>query len=138
MENTPKPNTPQDVTDIQSSSPIKKRHGCLTAWLVLIIIANVAVMIISVASISSNPSNYYVWAIPVEIIFGVWAVVCAIALFKWKKWGFWGFFIAAIILTIIYIIAGNYVYCITPFISVGILYAVLNIGKDNKGWPQLE
>jgi len=139
MDNSPTPNVPQDIRPT-ANPPLsqKSRHGCLTTWLILIIIANITNMIISSVTISANPGDYYQWALPAQIVLGIWAVICALALFRWKKWGFYGFLSAAVVLLILNLISQNYLYSFTPFISVIILYAVLNIGKDNKGWPQME
>jgi hypothetical protein len=69
----------------------------------------------------------------------VFIIICAVGLFMWKKWGFWGFCAAAVIGIIINISSGGPIYAIiSPIISVLVLFGVLNIGKENKGWPQLE
>jgi hypothetical protein len=128
--NTPPNNQPQRAG--------KQRHGCLTVWLILIILANIGTTVAMVSIISTNPGSYYAWAMPVYIIFGVWAVICAIALFNWKKWGFYGFILGAVGLMIVYLISRSYAYAFTPFISVAVLFAVLNIGGVDKGWTQLE
>ena len=140
MQNSQTPNTTQNgtPTDSQPTVTKKSRHGCLTTWLILIIIANIIIPILVVMAVNSNPGKYPGWVIPLEIIFGVWAVVCALALFMWKKWGFYGFCVGAVATIIIYIVIGSYAYVFTPLISLGLLYAVLNIGAFNKGWPQLE
>jgi len=139
MQNQPVPTAPPTPPPAQPQGPQpKRRHGCLTTWLIIIILANIISAIVVASVASSVSSNIPGWLIPAEIVFGVWAVVCAIALFMWKKWGFWGFFVGAVAGMIANIASGDYVYAVTPFISVAILYGVLNIGKDNKGWPQLE
>lgn len=129
---SPPPNTPT------TAPTSKQRHGCLTAWLLFIIVANIGVTVYSVVTISAHPHLYYAWAMPVIIIFGVWTVICAVAIFMWKKWGFYGFIAGAIGMMIVYLVSGSYLYAFTPFISVAVLYAVLNIGKENRGWPQME
>jgi hypothetical protein len=126
------PTTPTPV------SADKRRHGCLTAWLLLIIVVNIGLTIWNVVSISQEPHLYYAWAMPVIIIFCVWIVTCAVAIFMWKKWGFYGFCAGAIGEMIVYIIAGNYFYFLMPLVGVAILFSVLNIGKENRGWTQLE
>lgn len=137
------PSTPTPVYNYPPSTPpttptSKRRHGCLTAWLLFIIASNLGLTIWSVITISQEPELYYAWAMPVIIIFCVWIVTCAVAIFLWKKWGFYGFVLGAIAEMILYIIQGSWLFCLTPFISVAILYAVLNIGTYNRGWPQLD
>lgn len=132
----------QNITPEQNMPPAqpvkKKRHGCLTTWLILIIIANIVITFIDIGLILSDMDEYPGWAIPVDVIIVVWVVVCAIAIFMWKKWGFYGFVGSAVIQAIVSIIVGNYFGIAQPFIAVAFLYGVLQIGKDNKGWPQLE
>jgi hypothetical protein len=113
----------------------KKRHGCLTTWLILIILGAVASTIIVL--VGAAAVGLSTWVIIVEIVVCVIEIVCAIALFGWKKWGFYGFCVAAVIMIILNIIAKSWFSVASPIISIALLYAVLQIGKDNKGWPQL-
>ena len=120
----------------------KNRHGCLTAYLIFMLIANSAVFVMyltsSEAIIAANPSMPQ-WAIPVLMFFGTVNVICAVMLFKLKRSGFYGFVVSAIIVFFLNLhfglgIAGS----LPGLIGIAILYGVLNIGKDNKGWPQLD
>jgi hypothetical protein len=140
MENTPTPNTPQDITPTATPpTPTgKRRHGCLTTWLILIVIGNIAGTVVTIAAVSSHPEDFYAWLLPVQIVYLILALACVTALFMWKKWGFYGFIVGALTIMILYLVAGNYAYAFTPFISVLCLYGVLHIGSDNKGWPQLD
>jgi hypothetical protein len=140
MQNIPTSNTTQDNVPAESQPPVtsKKRHGCLTAWLLIIILFNIGVTIYTIVVVSSDPEQYYAWAMPVQIIFGVWSVICAIAIFMWKKWGFYGFFLGAVAGMITNIVIGNYTYMLQPFIALLCLFGVLNIGGDKRGWTQLE
>ena len=98
-------------------SEIKNRHGCLTAWLVFIIIMNLIavasyviymlgstmfVQILQDQTIRSQMPqsqilqiqmllNTPVWVFYVLILTVIFNIVFVIALFMWKKWGFWGF-----------------------------------------------
>ena len=68
----------------------KKRHGCLTAWLVLMLVANseaVLIYTLGSAGVRQNYPNAPDWAFPVLEVIGIANVVCVVALFKWKKWG---------------------------------------------------
>lgn len=73
----------------------KKRGGCLTALLVLILIGNVLAIIGNLALdaiVSDNlPSDIGNWFIPLSTIFCVINIICAIAILNWKKWGFYGY-----------------------------------------------
>lgn len=128
---------------LQNSSKIreKKRHGCLTAWLVVIIVFSFIAIIIAVPKGSPVvPDVLPGWQIAVVIVLSLFSAVCAIALFRWKKWGFWGFCASAVVTFVVNIAIGELVIVslVGMAIELFILYLVLNIGTDNKGWPQLE
>jgi ABC-type proline/glycine betaine transport system permease subunit len=105
----------------------KNRHGCLTAWLVLLIITNSITALSNLLNILrgdmfvqllQNPAytgqipaeqlsqiqmllNTPLWVFYVSIALATFNVVCAVALFMWKKWGFWGFCVSSILAVII-------------------------------------
>ena len=123
-------------------SDSKKRHGCLTAFLVLMIIANslgALIYLLGSNFVKQNMPGMPLWAIPIMGIFSVFNLVCAIALFKWKKWGFWGFLFSSIIALIINSSIGLGIgLSLSGLLGIAILYGVLHIGKENKGWSQLD
>ena len=130
----------------------KIRHGCLTAWLVLKIIGNLvtvymylcliyARVFIHVFGPGAMPemSPMPTWAFPVLIVVSLFNLVCTIALFRWKKWGFWGICATSVVALVVNLSVG--LGTGKPFIGllgVLLLYGVLHIGKENKGWPQLD
>jgi hypothetical protein len=65
--------------------------------------------------------------------------VCTIALFRWKKWGFWGFCVSSVVAIVVNLSGGlgigSY---LSGLIMIGLMYGVLQIGRENKGWPQLD
>ena len=111
----------------------KRRHGCLTAYLIFAIIVNSAV---ALWYLFEGLVEYGIGAI--FIILTIFNIVCVIALFKWKKWGFWG----VVGLTVAGLFLNLYIglgpESLLGLIGVGVLYGVLHIGKENKGWPQLD
>jgi hypothetical protein len=120
----------------------KSRHGCLTAWLVVIIVANSATTLtylLASDAIRQTLPNIPEWAFPVLIVFSLFNLVCAAALFKWKKWGFWGFCVSSVVALGVNLSVGFGIFtALSGLIGIVLLYAVLQIGKENKGWPQLE
>ncbi|MBX3179188.1 MAG: hypothetical protein KF886_17675 [Candidatus Hydrogenedentes bacterium] len=106
----------------------KGRHGCLTAWLAFVIVAN-----------SATAFTYGLYGATILTFFALCNVIFAIALFRWKKWGFWGFCVTAAVAAVINLYIGV---GIGPIIGglagVAILYGLLQIGDSNKGWSQLE
>lgn len=121
---------------------MKQRHGCLTAFLILMIIANSVTTILYLFAsdtIGKNLPNAPAWVFPVLAVGGIFNVVCAIALFQWKKWGFFGFVATSILAFTVNLMIGlNIVQVLSGFVGVAILYWALQIGKENKGWAHLE
>ena len=149
----------------------KNRHGCLTAWLVLIIIVSSAGVLGYLMSLLGRGMIYQmlqsqmyqsqmsqsqilqiqmylnipVWVFLVSIVFSIFNVVCAIALFLWKKWGFWGFCASSVAALVLNLSVGSrgigqVIYSsLFSLVLVLVLFGVLHIGKkENKGWPQLK
>ena len=124
-------------------SPVqKKRHGCLTAYLVLMIVVNSASALIYLfgsEAVRRNAPNMPGWALPVLVVMGIFNLICAIALFRWKKWGFWGFVVSAVAAFFVNLSIGiKPGFTLFGLLGVAILYGVLHIGKEEKGWPQLD
>jgi hypothetical protein len=120
----------------------KTRHGCLTAWLVLMIIGNSATALLYLLNgdaIRRALPNIPGWVLPVLIVFAVFNIICTISLLKWKKWGFWGFCVSSLVALIINLsIDIGIAQSLIGLVGVVVLYGVLQIGNDQKGWTQLE
>ena len=120
----------------------KQRHGCLTAVLVLMIIANSATAFMYLfggSTIKQNLPGIPSWALVVLGIFAVFNLVCAIALFRWKKWGFWGFIASSIVALFVNLSIGLGIsQSLLGLVGIALIFGVLHIGKENKGWPQLD
>ena len=120
----------------------KKRHGCLTAVLVLTIVANSATALMYLfggSAIKQNLPGMPSWALVVMGIFAIFNLVCSIALFKWKKWGFWGWIVSSVVALFVNLSVGLGIgQSLFGLGGIALLYGVLHIGKENKGWPQLD
>jgi len=120
----------------------KQRHGCLTAWLVVMIIANSAtalMYLLGSAAIKQNFPSAPGWTFPVLAVMGIVNVVCAVVLFQWKKWGFFGFIATSAVTFMVNLMVGlNIMQALLGLAGFAILYGVLQIGKEKKGWTQLE
>ncbi len=148
----------------------KKRHGCLTTWLVLMIIVSsltalsylmyllgrgMIVQVLQSQAFQSQmpPSqmlqiqmlmNTPIWIFIMSIVFSIFNIVCAIALFLWKKWGFWGYCatsIAMLVVNLLFFSRGIGPVLLSVFaglLGALVLFGVLHIGKENKGWLQLK
>ena len=120
----------------------KQRHGCLTAWLVLMIVANSAAGLMYLsgsAAIKQTLPSAASWAFPVMGILGLFNLVCAVALLKWRKWGFWGFLGSGIVASLVNMSMGIGIgMSVVGMVGIALLYGVLQIGGENRGWPQLD
>ena len=122
-------------------SDLKTRHGCLTAYLIIMMIANsgTALMyIVGADFVLSAMPDAPGWSMPVLAIMGAVNLVCAIALWMWKKWGFYGFCVSAALTLVINLIIGvNPAQAVGGMSGIVILYFVLQTG-DPKAWTLLE
>jgi hypothetical protein len=116
----------------------KKRHGCLTTYLITLFtlgLFNLWILYGSLQSIEAMP----VWQRLFILISNVSAFIWIIALFKWRKWGFWGWCFTVVSGIIYSLVDGDSIVgAFYPLVGLGILYGVLQIGGENKGWNQLE
>jgi hypothetical protein len=116
----------------------KQRHGCLTAWLVLMLIGNAGLVgfLLAIAAIKQRiPTG---WAFPVSAVIGVMNVVFVVAIFRWKKWGFVGLVLTSILAFVLNLMFGFGIgRSLLGLMGPAILYGVLQLGKERKGWTQL-
>ncbi len=121
---------------------LKERHGCLTAWLVVMIVGNLIVAVyylVSSASFRQAMPSGSEWTLPASIILLLFNMVCAVALLNWKKWGFWGICVSSTIVLIVNLSAGlGIIPALSALLGVILLFWVLHIGREKKGWPQLD
>jgi hypothetical protein len=117
----------------------KERHGCVTAWLVLLIIVNAIISFIylfrnETLQLSVSPTLIILFG-----LIGIANIVFAILLLSWKKIGFFGFIISSIIALILNLYAGLGTFqSIAGLFGVIILYAILSIKKDGiSAWDNL-
>ena len=126
----------------QNSAKVKEksRHGCLTAYLLVLIIGGLIAFGVYLLRGLAPGNDRPFWVIIVYLILTLLDIVFAIAIILWKKWGVWGLCADAITGLVINIIRGELfiVSLISLLITLGILFWVLHIGRDNKAWPQLE
>ena len=121
--------------------PLKQRHGCLTAWLTLMIILNSVFILTYLASavVASSTLRLPTFALLLLSLVGIANVACAIALFKWKKAGFYGFIGTTAVAFIVNLSIGlDIVPALLGLGGVGMLYGILQIGNEQSGWRQLD
>jgi hypothetical protein len=133
-----------DENFLQNDPSVKQRHGCVTAWLILMIVANSLVALIYLFAgdtISKNvPGGMSTGALMILAVLSVLNVVFAVLLFQYKKWGFYGFIgTSAGALIINLSVGSNPGQAILGLAGIAILYGILQIKKDNiTTWEHLE
>ncbi len=128
----------------ETSSKEKQRHGCVTAWLILMIILNSIISLLYFFAgdiiIENSPADISNTMIIVLAVFGTLNVLFSIMLFKWKKWVFWGFVVTAVATFAVNLSIGLGIgQSILGLVGIAVLYGVLQIKKDNiSTWTNLE
>src|SRR5436305_1095488 len=102
MSNHPNPYEPprQEVGLGQVSGDFKQRGGCLTAFLVLMFIANpitALVYLLGTELLHKGLPNAPEWAFPTLALMATGQLACAIGIWFWQKWGVYGSFVLAAI-----------------------------------------
>jgi len=122
----------------------KQRHGCLTAWLVYLMISNSIVSLGLFYNINSIVQRFkYIKSENLLLIVASIQILNVLFLFmllKWFKLGFWGLLSTSTLLFIIQIM--NTKNILTPIITVIVMlitYGLLKLIKRNvSGWDNLD
>jgi hypothetical protein len=128
----------------ETKSDAKQRHGCVTAWLILMIIGNsliAALYLFAGDTIAKSlPGGISNTMLILLAIFCVGNVISSILLFRWLKIGFWIFLLTSIAsLVVNFSIGLGVVQSLLGLVGIGVLYGVLQIKKDNvSAWANLE
>lgn len=121
----------------------RRRHGCLTIWLLLLALWNLALILTyagcNMAQWMGDTGEPFGWYYPMMIGLAVISLICILALFRWRKWGFWLLLIinAAKLVIEVALGGGDFIVLTSIMVTMLVLYAVLNVGRGNRGWPQL-
>jgi hypothetical protein len=141
------------IPPIETPAAGKKSNGYLIAYLIFqLCLILLSIVLYTAYTLSMSPLASLIdlpkwtvplvdlplWVYPVLAVMGILELVCTIALFRWKRWGFWGFCLIAVALLIIYFILRQIAFGFGGLVGVAILFAILHVGDDNKGWPQLD
>lgn len=120
---------------------VKQRHGCLTAWLILMLVGNsLAALLYASGAIKRGLPNAPAWTFPAFIVICIANIVFSIALFQWRKWGFFGFLGTTILSSVVSLRMGVPIFHVAAGTAVSflILFGVLGMGGDKNAWAQLE
>ena len=121
----------------------KERHGCVTAYLVFMLVANAITCLVYVFmsdTILRNLPQAEDWMIPVLIVGSLLNVVFGVALLRWKKWGFYGFAALGLLIFVLNVMAGLGGQSLAGLVGIGILYVVLQVAKEGrpKAWELMD
>lgn len=122
----------------------KQRHGCLTAWLIYLIIAySLGTFLYFFKTDELSKAAQYEISEDMRLIYGSFSflgAIFAIMLFKWVKLGFWGILAISILLFVAQILNDQRIMSpIFILICLGILYGLLRLKRGNESaWNNLE
>ena len=119
-----------------------KRHGCVTAWLIFMLIANSLTCLFYFFEDQLMEKTLKISSITVGfiVLIGILNVVFSVMLLSWKKAGFYGYAITTIILFVLNIcIKLPIVPTVLGLLGIGFLYGILQI-KENEisAWNKLK
>jgi len=140
MEENKSPFEPFD----NKPSALKQRHGCVTAWLILLLTANVFSSITYVFNSEELQRQMEISIPPMMLLLmgflSIGNVIFAVMLLQWKKIGFYGFAITTVVSFGLNIVLGmSLLQSIAGLFGIGILYAILQFQKGGKSaWRNLE
>lgn len=114
----------------------RRRGGCLTAFLILMLIANpltALYYLVAGSTIHEYLPNLPLWTIPCLGLAALANFAFAIALWRWKKWGMYGFAVTTAAGFVI-----NLLYMGTLTAVLGIIGVVILILLLRPVWNQME
>lgn len=127
--------------NLDAASSQSKRHGCLTTYLVFVIIVNSAMALMYLFGtewLRQNGATSPDWAFWALAIAGIVNVISAVMLLRWRRWGFWLFVLSAIAGVAVNLSIGLPQGIVGAVLGIAILYGVLHIGGERKAWPRLQ
>jgi hypothetical protein len=122
----------------------KHRHGCVTALLIFMMIANSASVILYFFA-----SEFIIKSLAVELsdsdkiilsIFQIANLISCILLFQWKKIGFWLYVITDVAVVVLNIYQGKGISQLwSALIGIALLFGVMQISTKNRKttWDEL-
>lgn len=122
----------------------KQRHGCLTAWLIYMIIAYTIISVTyffntnKISEISPYRTSENMLLIYGTL--GIFNIGFCVLIFKWVRIGFWGILVTSSIVFVTQLINGHgFFQPVVGLLGIIVLYALLQIKKQNvSGWENLE
>lgn len=120
---------------------LKQRNGCISFWLWVAIIVNIAMVVYYAVTMFSAYSSEGALGLGLCSIFGVVNVLSAILLLRWNKIGFYMMVVSSIMAIIVNIcvLKMEPVAMIGSLFAIVIWWAILQMKKDGvSAWSQLQ
>ncbi len=122
--------------------PDRNRHGCLSAYLVLMVLINPISAWNIIEKLSSGPAGAPVtptWVSIVHVAVCALNFVFALAVYRWKKWGVYGLVVTGFVAFAVNASRPHHIlFALLGLSGVAILFGLLHIGEDNKAWSQFD
>ena len=132
-------------TSDKETNLTNQRHGCVTTWLMLILVINslTALFYLLIAGeivewrFEDEISKSLIFLIVIMLILNV---VFSIMLLKWRKWGFWGLTFTCTCSIIINVVIGIGLFqSIAGIVGLVLLFGILQIKKNKTStWSNLK
>jgi len=132
------------ASDIEVQTRLKQRHGCVTAWLIFMIVANslasLVYLIAGVNIIVTVDRDVRPIIIGVLVLSSLLNVYFASLLLQWKKSGFVGIAIMSVLIFFVNLaIKMGPGRAILGLVGILILYGILQIEKDGvSAWDNMD
>lgn len=129
---------------MNSENKQKQRHGCLTAWLLMIIIGNAFIslllLVVDPKLIQQQDNTMSKEKMVLLAILGLINITFAIGLWHWKKWAFYGFALSGFLMFITNLNMGlDIVSSALGLVGVFLLFSILQMKQaEISGWENLE
>jgi hypothetical protein len=138
------PEVPIQQEEIEIGTGEKQRNGCITVYLILMIIMNCLIFLVYLVA-----SEFIADNLPGDVSSGVIVLIGSLSLLnvffaynilKWKRWAFYGIVFVSMLMLIINLSIGVGIgQSILGLLGIAFLYGVLQAKKSNvSAWDQLE
>jgi len=137
--NFEQPENPEESQNIPSTP---ERHGCVTTWLIIMLILNSLVALFYSVSVNklAHSLNTSQFAIIGLVALGALNVIFSIMLLTWRKIGFYGFVITTIAAFSLNIYIGiSPIRATLGLLGFAVLYGILQIKQNGiSAWSYLK
>lgn len=120
---------------------MKQRHGCISAWLWIAIIVNLATCLVYVNDVFALQSTTKIMGSGLLAVFALINILGCILLMRWNKTGFYVFVISSVLASIVNIALMEIeaAFFLSSLFSILIWWGVLQIKKDGiSAWKLMD